>query len=178
MPNRPALGLIETRGLVSAIEAADAAAKAAQVVITCVEVTVPALVTVKMEGELGAVRASVDAGAAAATRIGELVSAHVIPRPDDELDKILPEMSYVNPAASKASEVSRPKLPVHIPADEAVLEAMTVADLRRLAREQTDFPIAGREISRANKEVLLRYLREYRDRSGDSDREAGEQDSE
>src|SRR5512134_2987932 len=97
MPNRPALGLIETRGLVGAIEAADAAAKAAQVTITTVEVTVPALVTVKMEGELGAVQASVSAGAAAATRVGELVAAHVIPRPDDELDKILPNTPYVNP---------------------------------------------------------------------------------
>jgi microcompartment protein CcmL/EutN len=163
---------------VSAIEAADAAAKAAQVAITCVEVTVPALVTVKMEGELGAVRASVDAGAAAATRIGELVSAHVIPRPDDELDAILPDARYVNPSDSQASRVSRSKWPVRIPTDDAVLEAMTVADLRRLAREQSDFPIVGREISRANKELLLHHLRECRDRRGASDHDVREQDSE
>jgi len=163
MPDRPALGLIETRGLVSAIEAADAAAKAAQVTITSVEVTVPALVTVKIEGDLGAVRASVDSGAEAASRIGELVSAHVIPRPDDELDRILPAIPYVNPADREDTAPGR-SFPVHIPTDDAVLESMTVVELRRLAREQSDFPLAGREISRANKDELLTLLRAHRDR--------------
>jgi ethanolamine utilization protein EutM len=163
MPNRPALGLIETRGLIGAIEAADAAAKAAQVTITAVEVTVPALVTVKMEGELGAVQASVNAGAAAASRVGELVCAHVIPRPDDELDKILPDRRYTNPASLQPEPPrSGPKL--QFPSDDAALEQMTVVDLRRLAREQSGFPLSGREISHANKEELLRRLREFRDR--------------
>lgn len=166
MPDRPALGLIETRGLIGAIEAADAAAKAAMVVITCVEITTAALVTVKLEGELGAVQASVEAGAAAATRVGELVSAHTIPRPDDELDTILPDKKYINPANPQESDLT-PAPPTVIPDDDEVLEAMTVVDLRRLAREQPDFPISGREISRANKDELLRLMRDYRDsRSG------------
>jgi microcompartment protein CcmL/EutN len=163
MPNRSALGLIEVRGLVPAIEAADAAAKAAEVVITTVEVTPGALVTVKMEGELGAVRASVDAGAAAASRIGELISAHVIPRPDDELDQILPSARYINTRSKHGQTEAPRRVPVEIPADDAALDNLTVAELRRLAREQKDFPIAGREISRANKDELLRLLRAYRD---------------
>jgi ethanolamine utilization protein EutM len=162
MPNRSALGLIETRGLVAAIEAADAAAKAADVRLTGVEIVVAALVTVKMEGQLGAVQASVAAGGAAAAKLGELVAAHVIPRPDDELDKILPDASYINPAAG-SSEPAR--LSVQIPADD-VLEAMTVVDLRRLARLQESFPLAGREISRANKQELIGHLRTWRERPG------------
>jgi microcompartment protein CcmL/EutN len=166
MPNRPALGLIETLGLIPAIEAADAAAKAADVIVTTVEVTVGALVTVKLEGELGAVRASVDAGAAAATRIGQLVAAHVIPRPDDELDKILPDARYINPASARDLPPPGTRPPVQIPADDAALESLTVVELRRLAREQADFPLAGREISRANKDELLRLLRAHRERGG------------
>jgi microcompartment protein CcmL/EutN len=158
---------------VSAIEAADAAAKAAEVVITTVEITLAALVTVKMEGELGAVTASVEAGAAAASRIGELLSAHVIPRPDDELDKILPDARYINPSSEEPPRPRARAVPIIIPDDEAVLEAMTVVELRRLAREQTDFPIAGREISRANKDELLGHLRAHRarnaERHGDSE---------
>jgi len=161
MPNRSALGLLETRGLVSAIEAADAAVKAAEVRITSVEVTVPALVTVKLEGDLGAVQAAVSAGAAAASKIGELVAAHVIPRPDDELDKILPDVPFINPAdAARAS--GRPS--VLIPSDE-VLESMTVVDLRRLARDQAGFPLTGREISRANKQELTKHLSVWRDKA-------------
>lgn len=161
MPNRSALGLIETRGLVSAIEAADAAAKAAEVRITSVEVTVPAMVTVKLEGDLGAVQAAVSAGAAAASRIGELLAAHVIPRPDDELDKILPDVPFVNPADSTRSSNG---LSLRIPADER-LDDMTVIELRHLAREQEGFPLAGREISRANKQELITHLRAWRDRA-------------
>lgn len=161
MPNRSALGLIETRGLVSAIEAADAAVKAAEVRITSVEVTVPAMVTIKLEGDLGAVQAAVSAGAVAASRIGELVAAHVIPRPDDELDKILPDTPFVNPADPTHSSNGQS---MRIPADER-LEDLTVIELRRLAREQKGFPLAGREISHANKHELISHLRAWRDRA-------------
>lgn len=78
-----ALGLIETRGLVGAIEAADAMVKAADVELIGKERADAGLMTVKIKGDVAAVRAAVDAGAAAAQRVGELVSAHVIPRPDD-----------------------------------------------------------------------------------------------
>jgi ethanolamine utilization protein EutM len=84
-----ALGLIETRGLVAALEAADAMVKAAQVVLVGKEVTDAAMVTIKIVGEVGAVKAALDAGSAAAARVGELVSTHIIPRPHDESEMIL-----------------------------------------------------------------------------------------
>jgi ethanolamine utilization protein EutM len=82
--------MIETKGLVGAIEAADAMVKAADVTLVGMKKTDPALVTVFVRGDVGAVRAAVDAGAAAARRIGELVCVHVIPRPDDQAETILP----------------------------------------------------------------------------------------
>ncbi|MDZ4722333.1 MAG: BMC domain-containing protein [candidate division Zixibacteria bacterium] len=91
-----ALGLIETKGLIAAIEACDAAAKAAAVVISAAELTDAALVTIKIEGELGAVQAAVEAGARAAAKVGEVIAAHVIPRPDDELAAITPPIRYVS----------------------------------------------------------------------------------
>ena len=78
-----ALGMVETRGLVAAIEAADAMVKAANV-------TLIGLVTVMVRGDVGAVQAATDAGAAAGSRLGELVSVHVIPRPHSDVEKILP----------------------------------------------------------------------------------------
>lgn len=88
-----ALGLIETRGLVAAIEAADAMVKTANVTIIGKEITRPALVTIKISGDVAAVKAAVEAGAAAASKVGEVVSVHVIPSPDDQLLSILPEIS-------------------------------------------------------------------------------------
>ena len=85
-----ALGLIDTKGLTAAIEAADAMLKAATVSLLKCELVGGGLVTVIVEGEVGAVKASVDAGAEAAKRVGDLVSAHVIPRPHQELIKIVP----------------------------------------------------------------------------------------
>lgn len=90
------LGLIETRGLVGVIAASDAAAKAAAVVIATAELTDGAFMTIKIEGELSAVRAAVDAGARAAELIGELVAAHVIPRPDQELGPLLLPIRYIS----------------------------------------------------------------------------------
>ncbi|NUP91172.1 MAG: ethanolamine utilization microcompartment protein EutM [Candidatus Sumerlaeia bacterium] len=86
-----ALGLIETRGLVGSIEAADAMVKAANVRLIGKEHIGGGLVTVMVRGDVGAVKAAVDAGAAAARRVGELLSVHVIPRPHGDLEKILPE---------------------------------------------------------------------------------------
>lgn len=95
MPSH-ALGLIETKGLIAAIEAADAASKAAAVVISSAELTDAAYMTIKIEGELGAVQAAVAAGAHAAQSIGELVAVHVIPRPDEGLGTITPPQRYVS----------------------------------------------------------------------------------
>lgn len=85
-----ALGLIETRGLVGAIEAADAMVKAANVVLIGSEKIGSGLVTVMVRGDVGAVKAATDAGAAAAKRVGEVVSVHVIPRPHSETEELLP----------------------------------------------------------------------------------------
>lgn len=85
-----ALGMIETRGLVGSIEAADAMVKAANVTLIGKEVIGGGYVTVMVRGDVGAVKAATDAGAAAAGRIGELVSVHVIPRPHGDVESILP----------------------------------------------------------------------------------------
>lgn len=85
-----ALGMIETKGLVAAVEAADAMVKAANVILVGKEIIGAGLVTITVRGDVGAVKAATDAGAAAARRVGELVSVHVIPRPHEEVEKILP----------------------------------------------------------------------------------------
>ena len=90
-----ALGMIETKGLVGAIEAADAMVKAANVQLVGKEQVGGGLVTVMVRGDVGAVKAAADAGAAAAERVGELISVHVIPRPHFEVDAILPKGSTV-----------------------------------------------------------------------------------
>jgi ethanolamine utilization protein EutM len=85
-----ALGMIETRGLVGAIEASDAMVKTANVVLTGKEYIGAGYVTVSVRGDVGAVKAATDAGAAAARRVGELIAVHVIPYPHQEVEKILP----------------------------------------------------------------------------------------
>ena len=85
-----ALGMVETKGLVGSIEAADAMVKSANVLLVGKEYIGAGYVTVFVRGDVGAVKAATDAGAAAARRVGELVSVHVIPRPHDEVEKILP----------------------------------------------------------------------------------------
>jgi microcompartment protein CcmL/EutN len=90
MANTNALGMVETRGLVGAIEAADAMVKAANVQLVGKEQVGGGLVTVMVRGDVGAVQAATDAGAAAAEKVGELISVHVIPRPHAEVDAILP----------------------------------------------------------------------------------------
>jgi ethanolamine utilization protein EutM len=84
-----ALGMIETKGLVGAIEGADAMVKAADVQLIGKQCIGAGLVTVMVKGDVGAVKAAVDAGAAAAKRVGQLVSVHVIPRPDEGIDSLL-----------------------------------------------------------------------------------------
>ena len=88
-----ALGMIETKGLIGAVEPADAMVKTANVVLVGKEYIGAGYVTVMVRGDVGAVKAATDAGAAAARRVGELVSVHVIPRPHTEVEKILPKGS-------------------------------------------------------------------------------------
>src|SRR5881394_2169086 len=89
--SQDAPGLIETRGLIGSVEAADAMVKAANVVLIGKEYIGAGYVTVLCRGDVGAVKAAVDAGAAAARRVGELISVHVIPRPHTEVERILPK---------------------------------------------------------------------------------------
>ena len=141
-----ALGLIETRGLVGAIEAADAGLKAAPVSLLGTERVDAALVTVLFAGDVASVKAAVDAGAAAAERVGELVSVHVIPRPDAQLDALeYDDDDAGGPAAARLASQR--------------LEDMKVVDLRHRARLTPDFPLKGRELSRANREELLALFR-------------------
>lgn len=87
-----ALGMIETKGLVGAIEPADAMVKAANVELVGYEKIGSGLVTVMVRGDVGAIKAATDAGAAAAQKVGEVVSIHVIPRPHTDVEKILPKI--------------------------------------------------------------------------------------
>lgn len=90
---KEALGMVETKGLVGSIEAADAMLKAANVALVGYEKIGSGLVTVMVRGDVGAVKAATDAGVAAAQKVGEVVSTHVIPRPHSEVEVILPNMN-------------------------------------------------------------------------------------
>ncbi len=183
-----ALGLIETRGLVGAIEAADAAVKTADVQLIGKERAEAGLITIKLRGDVAAVRAAVDAGAAAAQRVGELVSVHVIPRPDDETEILIyPTGPARQPAHPQKVDETAPSPPRRrrepappesppateektgaAPAAESMsddeqtyrqqLEAMTVHALRHYARGVKGLSIAGRQISRANRTDLIEEL--------------------
>jgi microcompartment protein CcmL/EutN len=116
-----ALGMIETRGLVGAIEAADAGVKAAQVTLTEYEKVGGGLVMVIFKGEVAAVKAAVDAGAIAARKIGELISVHVIPRPDEDVERALSSNKMSKGPTSKPrgrkTPGSRKKKPTSTKAD-------------------------------------------------------------
>jgi len=146
-----ALGMIETRGLVGAVEAADAMVKAAKVTLLDKELTTGGLVTIKVVGEVGAVRSAVDAGARAAEKVGELISTHIIPRPHDEVEDLL-----LYPGAAPEDTEGK-----NVPWGGVDLEAMSVKELRALARKTGDFPLSGRDISIAGKDQLLNALRKF-----------------
>jgi microcompartment protein CcmL/EutN len=89
---KEALGMVETKGLIGAIEAADAMVKAANVTLIGYQKIGSGLITVMVRGDVGAVKAATDAGAAAAEKVGEVISIHVIPRPHSEVEGILPKL--------------------------------------------------------------------------------------
>ncbi len=105
--NLIALGMVETKGVVGAVEAADAMVKAANVTLIGKVKVGGALVTVMVRGDVGAVKASVDAGAAAASRVGELMSCHVIPRPHPDLEAILPALKSIDKAPKAKAETAK-----------------------------------------------------------------------
>lgn len=198
-----ALGLIETKGLIGAIEAADAMLKAANVKLVSKEKVTGALMCIKIVGETAAVKAAVDAGAAAAQRVGELYATHVIPHPDNQIDDLI----FNYPAKVKSEKLNKPESPkeeakkpaevkevvslfsedkkeepdngdniddewnedkenevemsTEVPSKEE-LELLNVHQLRRLARAQENFPIKGRDISKANRQELLEHFKSIR----------------
>ena len=157
-----ALGFVETLGLVAAMEAADAMVKAAPVTLVRQARTVPGLITHFVVGETGAVRAAVEAGAAAAARVGSVAGSHVIPRPASGVWDMIQGRAVSQAAApartaSARSTPARPARVVSEPADE--YEDMTVRALRALARERDDDRLTGRAIARANKAELVAFLR-------------------
>lgn len=208
-----ALGMVETRGLVASIEAADAMVKAARVTLIGKEKVEGGLVTILVVGETAAVKSAVDAGAAAAKRIGEIVSTHIIPRPDDQVGEIVDGIPSVKNKNSypieKTFVTEKPKKErkLRVTVEEEVfekvspvtrtttsstieklkeealggfsktiktksrkskseqkftmseLEVMNVHQLRRFARDFEEFPIKGREISRANRGELLDFFK-------------------
>ena len=149
-----ALGLVETKGLVGAIEAADAGLKAANVTLVGSERADAGLVTVMFGGDVAAVKAAVDAGSSAAERIGELIGSHVIPRPHPMLDVI----------AGHDDEATPSRAPMHGGRyDLAQLEGAKVVELRTMARGIDAFPIKGRDIARAGRDELLAAFRSLND---------------
>ena len=146
-----ALGLVETKGLVGAIEAADAGLKAANVRLLSTERADAGLVTVMFGGDVAAVRAAVDAGSAAAQRVGQLISAHVIPRPHEQLAAIEGDDDAAPPGARPPMKGGR--------YDIAALESAKVVELRAMARQIPGFPIRGRDVARASRDELLAAFR-------------------
>jgi microcompartment protein CcmL/EutN len=182
-----ALGLIETKGLIGAIEAADTMVKTSNVKLLGKECTNPAMITIKIIGDTAAVRSAVEAGAAAAQRVGQLISKHVIPRPAEGMEAILFEKTFLSdeevahllgdvihkeeiaPAVPESEtsfeeEIIETVSTIEVPESDdqktyhAQLEEMTVHKLRNFARGIQGLSIFGRQISKANKEELIREL--------------------
>ncbi len=164
-----ALGMIETKGLVGSIVAADAMLKAANVVLTGRTFVGGGLVTVTVRGDVGAVKAAVDAGASAAGRVGELVSVHVIPRPAEGVEGILDPIGGAPapacaespcPAAEPAEALpdEKPQIAETAPASAESLQKLTVGKLRSIARNTEGIAMSRRAILYAKKEDLVSQI--------------------
>lgn len=143
-----AIGLIETKGLVGVLEAADTAAKAAHVHMLGVERIGGGLVSVRFRGDTASVQAAVSAGAEAARRLSPVVNAHVIPSPAIDLGHVVSEKKSPSPAASHPEQ----------PPPVEDLHSLPVTRLRQLARRTPGLSLQGRQISRANKQQLIEAL--------------------
>jgi len=176
-----ALGLIETKGLVASVEAVDAMLKSADVVLTGKVQVGGGLITIMVRGDVSSVKEAVDAGAAAAARVGELISVHVIPRPHDEIEKILCTITKLEPSQEEKLEANQKENQVRVcknlkdmnslfqekGLDEVVkeLNTWTVMELRKFARVLKDLSISGKQVSKANKKKLLDEILEHYERS-------------
>ena len=166
-----ALGLIETKGLVGAIEAADAMMKAAEVELIGKERADAGLMTIKIKGDVAAVRAAVDAGAAAAQRVGELVSAHVIPRPDAETEILIypppwqtkeKSLQPERPAVGEKPKRGRPKKvvpPAEQVPDSNTPEAATPETMEPLPEMSDDEQTYLQQLNNMTVHELRRYAR-------------------
>ena len=140
-----AIGLIETRGLVGVIEAADAAVKSAPVELIGIKPIGGGLVSTHFRGEVAAVQVAVQAGVEAALKVSQVISHRVIPAPHLDVENLLLNQPQTAPP------------PAQPPPDE--LEDLPVTRLRQLVRQLPHAQLKGRQVSRANKEALLRELR-------------------
>ena len=138
-----AIGLIETRGLIGVLEAADTAAKAADVQLLGIDRIGGGIVSVRFRGDTASVQAAVSAASEAVRRVSELISAHVIPSPAIDVEGVLRTV----PPSPSSEPLSKD------------LRSLPVARLRQLARKTPGVPLQGRQISRANKDKLLDALR-------------------
>jgi ethanolamine utilization protein EutM len=169
-----ALGLIETRGYTALVAATDAAAKYAHVDIVSIQRASGGLVVITLVGDVASVQASVDAGQQEAQRVGELVSAHVIPRPDDSVWKLVnptndDTSNRIRPKSKRKAEpkpesvsnstVEKSETDVPVVPDDSELDTTPVRELRRIARTIANIGLVGREISRAPKAQLLAAIR-------------------
>jgi microcompartment protein CcmL/EutN len=148
-----ALGLVETRGLVASIEAADAMLKASNVTLIGKEKITAGLVTIAVVGDVAAVKSSVDAGAAAAQRVGELVAVHIIPKPDDQIAEILPlekDEKPKKPSPPKSKKVVEKKKEI---VEEKVEEPEEVPEEEKVEEEEIS-PGATDTINRLRREAL------------------------
>jgi len=187
-----ALGLIETRGLVASIEAADAMLKCANVELIGRVQVGGGLVTVLVRGDVGAVKAAIDAGSTAAIKVGELISVHVIPRPHPEIEqsflrvsksKTIEENPTIENPESESEKVikivskenkikdSKPLKELDVLIKEKgisglrkELDKWRVIDLRKLARLFKDLTISGSQISKANKRELVDEIYKHYER--------------
>lgn len=175
-----ALGMIETYGIVPAIEASDAAVKAANVEILKLEKVKAGIVTVFITGDVSAVKSSVDAGAAAASRVGLVLSTDVIARMADGLEDIIidkpkddsrdsesigleetEELEFKQEVKTDNIEIKEDRKNIEIKFNKSKLEDMKVNDLRKLARSFEDFPMDREEIKYGRKQELIEVLLNY-----------------
>ncbi|MDQ0902267.1 MULTISPECIES: BMC domain-containing protein [unclassified Paenibacillus] len=151
------LGMIETYGLPALIAAADAAAKTADVKVTTYEKVDAGIVTIYILGDVAAVKAAVDAGAAEAKRVGKLLSTHVIPRPDPSVHAMIQEAWAKNQPKDSPKE-ERNKVITTPEVSAPNWSKMSVAQLRELAHNTPRFPITGRDIQLVSKAELVRLF--------------------
>lgn len=174
MRTQEAAGFIETFGFLPAVEAADVCLKTANVSLVSKQNSGGGLVTIIIRGDVGAVKAAIEAGTMAADRVGKVVSTHVIARPVTELNALLAGTTEKTaPVVSKTEAESQPETVVAAETMETngssaptldELKAFRTVELRNMARQLSDFPMSKQEIKFAKKDALIQAMVEYHQR--------------